>query len=801
MAIPRQKKLLLPVFFLSGFAALIYEIIWARMLTVAFGSTVEAVSAVVTAFMAGLAMGSYFMGKWSDRRDSTLFIYSLTELGIGIISFFLYFLIISLPDIQYVFHELVIINTDAILFHGGTYILEFILIFVPATLMGATFPLMVKSYVTSRNHVGEGMSMIYAVNTLGGVLGAFLTGFFLIPMFGTRLTVFIAVSTNILLALTAYLIKRFQPYLSSVSTPIYFAPSHSDKPKGPPLPVSPSPVVAFSVLSVLCISGFASLAYQVAWTRVLTMVIGNSVYAFTTILTTFLTGIAIGSFAFIRRIEMVKDKVMLLGILQLLLCFSVIGMLPMMDSLPVLFLELFRNLPTNFTGTIIIEFVVTFTVMLVPTILMGASFPVAARIYVNMVDNIGEGLGRLYSANTVGAIFGSFLTGFVFIPTMGVQKTILFISALNLFSSVILIRLVEGLQRIWRVSIPVISVSLFFYYSTTIHTWNKNILNRGVYLYAEWLKQLPETGLSLTRFSDEFKLLFYEEGRGGTVAITETEDTLALQINGKTDAGTNSEDMVTQTMLAALPLLVHRAPEEIAIIGLGSGVSLGAAERFPVKRIDCIEILPEVVKANRYFSNFNHNALRDNRTNMIIADGRQHLSANRNSYDVIISEPSNPWISGVSNLFTLEFFKISKDSLKEDGIMCQWIHLYSIDTAEVKVLLNTFRSVFPHVSVWAFSPSDLIILGSRNPIRLGQDRLYAAFSTPGIRDELLRAGIKGEKEVESAQLMGSLELEKFCRGAGLNTDDRPIIEFEAPKALYRPTLEKNISAIRSSAKK
>ncbi len=802
MAIPRQKKLLLPVFFLSGFAALIYEIIWARMLTVAFGSTVEAVSAVVTAFMAGLAMGSYFMGKWSDRRDSILFIYSLTELGIGIISFFLYFLIISLPDIHYRFRDLEIINTDVILFHGGSYILEFILVFLPATLMGATFPLMVKSYVTSRNHVGEGMSMIYAVNTLGAVFGASLTGFFLIPMFGIRVTVFIAVSTNILLALIAYLITKYQPYPSSVSTPISFAPTYSDKPKGSPLPVSPSPVVALSVLFVLCISGFASLAYQVAWTRVLTMVIGNSVYAFTTILTTFLTGIAIGSFAFIKRIEMVKDKVLLLGILQILLCFSVIGMLPMMDSLPALFLELFRNLPTNFTGTVLIEFIVTFIVMLVPTILMGASFPVAARIYVNAVDHIGEGLGRLYSANTVGAIFGSFLTGFVFIPTMGVQKTILFISALNLFSSVILIRQAEGLQRIWRISVPIISVSLFFYYSTTIHTWNKNILNRGVYLYAEWLKQLPDIGLSLAKFSDEFKLLlFYEEGRGGTVAVTKTDDVVSLQINGKTDAGTSSEDMRTQTMLAALPLLVHSDPREVAIIGLGSGISLGAAERFPVKRIDCIEILPEVVKANRYFSNFNHNALRDNRTNMIIADGRQHLSANRNRYDVIISEPSNPWITGVSNLFTLEFFKISRESLKEDGIMCQWFHLYAIDTAELKVLLNTFRSVFPHVSVWAFSPNDLIILGSRNPIKIGQDRLYAAFSTPEIRDELLRAGIKGEKEVESAQLMGDRELEKFCEGAELNTDDRPVIEFEAPKALYRATLEKNISAIRSSAKK
>lgn len=531
------------------------------------------------------------------------------------------------------------------------------------------------------------------------------------------------------------------------------------------------------------------------------MVIGNSVYAFTTILTTFLIGISIGSFAFVRRIDGVSDKVLLLGLLQLLLCFSVVGMLPMMDSLPSLFLSLFRSMPSSFAVTVLIEFIVTFAVILIPTILMGASFPVSARIYIGMVDSIGEGLGRLYSANTVGAIFGSFLTGFLFIPDLGVQKTILFISSLNLLSCVILLGQAQTVKRGWKIAVAGSSVVLFFFFALTTHTWNKNVLNRGVYLYAEWLKKLPDIGLSLEKFSDEFKLLlFYEEGRGGTVAVTKTDDTVFLQINGKTDAGTSRDDMVTQTMLAALPLMSHRNPKDIAIIGLGSGISLGAAERFPIEKIDCIEILPEVVKANRYFSSFNHNALNDRRANLIIDDGRRYLSTTDNTYDVIISEPSNPWITGVSNLFTLEFFKIAKMRLKEDGIMCQWFHLYSMDTAELKILLNTFMSAFPRVSVWAFTPDDLIVLGSEKPIRLGADHLNTAFSTARIRDELLRAGIKKEKGFESACLMGNRELKKFCRGAGLNTDDRPVIEFQAPKALYRSTVEQNISSLISSWK-
>ncbi|MEK9149222.1 MAG: fused MFS/spermidine synthase, partial [Candidatus Desantisbacteria bacterium] len=397
MAISIQKRLLLPLFFLSGFSALVYEVIWARMLTLVYGSTIEAVSAVVTAFMAGLAMGSYFMGRWIDKRDNILLIYSITEFGIGIVSLSLYFIIIYLPDIHSTFHNIVDIKSSFALFNNNGYILEFLLVFVPTTLMGATFPLMVKSYVSSRNYVGEGMSIIYAINTLGAVFGAFLTGFFLIPYFGVMGTVFTAVTINTLLALAAYLIKRSLPARSAISAITPIPPAFQDNVTWRPLrpPISHTePIVAFSVLLVTTLSGFASLAYQIAWTRVLTMVIGNSVYAFATILTTFLAGIALGSFVFIRQIDRIKDKILLLGILQLFLWLSVVTFLPRVDSLPSIFLSLFRHLPANFAGVIFIEFIVTFTVVLIPTILMGASFPVAARIYINTVDSIGEGLGR-----------------------------------------------------------------------------------------------------------------------------------------------------------------------------------------------------------------------------------------------------------------------------------------------------------------------------------------------------------------------------------------------------------------------
>lgn len=793
MAVPKQKKVLLPIFFLSGFSALIYEVIWARMLSLVFGSTVEAVSAVVTAFMLGLSLGSYLMGRWADEwKKNVLFIYSLTELSIGIVSLFFYFTIITLPDIHNTLHNHLTKIGLSFLLHSNMYILEFFLVAVPATLMGATFPLMVKSYVSSRNYIGEGTSITYAINTFGAVFGAFLTGFFLIPMFGIRMTIFLAVSINVSLALISYLISRF--HLSPSHVSVYPAAMPITNEPHPIDSLTAVPLVRWSVLAILALSGFAAMAYQIAWTRLLSMVIGNSVYAFSAILTTFLAGIAMGSLLFVKQIDRVKDKPFLLGAVQGIIFLTVILSMPMMDSLPALFITLFRGLSGSFLGLVLIDFIVASSAILIPTLLMGVTFPIAIRIYANRTDGLGEGVGRLYSVNTVGCIFGAFLTGFYFIPLIGVQKTIIAISGLNLLASVILIVQSETLKH--RIKAIATSVSIAFYLLSLLMmpTWNVGLLNLGVYFNADLFKKA-----GLKRFSDESKLLYYEEGVSGTVAVTSANNHLSIQINGKTDGGTSSVDISPQILVSAVPLIIHPDPKDLAVIGLGSGTSLGTATLFPVNHIDCIEIIPEVVKANRYFSNFNHHALNDKRVDLVMDDSRRYLSYTDKRYDLIISEPSNPWITGVSNLFTQEFFKIAESRLNDNGIMSQWVQLNSIHTRELKILLNTFRSVFPHVSVWASSPQDLVVMGSKGKIEMDPARAGNRIMIPEVREELRKTGTNNLEDLFGRYLMGDRELERFCKGAGLNTDDHPVIEFETPKALYKSTSGKNLTAIMSSA--
>lgn len=790
MDIPRQKILLLPIFFLSGFSALVYEVIWTRMLSIVFGSTVEAVSAVVTAFMFGLALGSYLIGKWADRNsDTVLSLYSLIELSIGIVSLFFYFAVLSLPEIHINIHGYLTKIGLPSLLDSNIYLLEFLLVAVPATLMGTTFPLMVKAYISSRNHIGEGTSVTYATNTFGAVLGAFLTGFFLLPQFGIRTTIIIAASINVLIALSSFIIGRYYRVRAlEVEAPMI--PIHHP---------APSPLVAWSVFAVLSLSGFVAMAYQVAWTRLLTMVIGSSVYAFSCILTTFLAGIAIGSLFFVKQIDRIKDKLFLLGAVQGVLFLTVILSLPMMDSLPILFITLFKGLTDSFLGLVLIDFIIVCSAILIPTVLMGITFPISIRIYASKTDTLGEGVGRLYSANTVGCIFGAFLAGFYFIPSIGVQKTIVVLSGLNLVASLILIIQSETVRS--HVKAVTVAVSLAFYVLAAINMpqWNTRLLNLGVYFNADLFKGAESHMMGLNRFTDESKLLYYEEGVSGTVAVTEANNHLSIQINGKTDGGTSKVDIPPQVMVSALPLLIHPHPKSVEIIGLGSGISAGTITLFPVNRIDCIELLPEVVKANRYFSQFNHNALKDKRVSLIIDDARNHLTYDEESYDIIISEPSNPWISGVSNLFTLEFFKIARSRLKEGGIMSQWLQLNSLDTSELQILLNTFRTVFPHVSVWASSPQDLVILGSDSQIELNSSRAANGLMIPGVREELGKAGIKNLEDLFGRYLMGDKEVEKFCKNAQINTDDHPVIEFETPKTLYRSTSNKNLSAIMSSS--
>jgi spermidine synthase len=784
----KQKNLALFLFFFSGFSALVYEIIWSRLLILVFGSTVEAVSAVITAYMFGLALGSYFAGKHSDFIRKHLAAYGISEILISIFSLALYYAIVSFPSLSKPFHWMHLRHDT--LFTVLTYIFNFVLVALPTSLMGATLPLISKHYIRGKDSLGLGIGVLYGINTLGAVSGTFLCGFFLIPAFGVWGTNIIAVSISMLLGITALTVslkdRREKIFdLTNIGKSV-------DK-------FIPAPEKSHRLLLfVFLLSGFASMAYEVIWTKMLVMIIGNSVYAFSAILTVFLAGLALGSILFAKFIDRVKKPYILFAALEFMIFAYIAITIPFVDELPFVFQSLFNRFFTGFLSIELITFAIIMIVVLIPTILMGATFPLVNRIITTRLGLLGLSIGGTYSANTVGGIFGAMAAGFYLIPSFGVQKSILLVLSVNLFAGIALMTMSEKISSSMKTASILTAGILFAFYATWMPGWNINYMNRGVYVYADWYRDnFKDTGRDLRAFIDgKYKLKWYREGSVGNVAVTDIGGQLALQVNGKTEGSTGYEDMRTQTMVSALPLMLKKDVPDVAIIGLGTGITLGAAERFPIRQIDCLEVSKGVVEASHFFHEANHRVLESEKVNLIMDDGRHHLTYTRKKYDVIINEPSNPWITGVSNLFTREFFEIARNRLKTGGIMAQWVQLYSLDIREIKILLKTFHEVFPNVSVWMFSPSDLIVLGSVDDTLNHYSRIERAFYDEVLYNDLHKLNISSSSDVLKGHMMGTKKLELFTKGLPVNTDNFPVIEFEAPKRLYRPSPVRNIEAIR-----
>jgi spermidine synthase len=325
--------------------------------------------------------------------------------------------------------------------------------------------------------------------------------------------------------------------------------------------------------------------------------------------------------------------------------------------------------------------------------------------------------------------------------------------------------------------------------------WNRSLLSSGAYKYAPAMRG-PSLETSLTAGD----LLSYREGSTATVAVRRMTGTLSLSIDGKVDAS-NAGDMLTQRMLAHLPLLLHPNPQKVAIIGLGSGVTLGSALTHPVSEASVLEISREVVAASDFFAAENHNALKDPRTRVIVGDGRTHLMLGTEAYDVIVSEPSNPWMAGIASLFTREFFEGARDRLAPGGILCQWAHTYDISNADLRSIVATFLSVFPNGTLWLVGDADVLLVASNEPLGDRIGGIAAAMQRPGVAEDLATIGVKGPFSVTSLFVAEGDALAAWANDAPLQTDDRSALEFSGPRSIFGTARDDNATALRELAAK
>jgi len=769
----RSRRLLLLLFALSGVSGLIYQVIWARQLTLVFGSTSAAITSVLAAFMLGLALGSHAAGRWARRWGNPLRAYGLIELGIAAYAVAFPFLLevltlVHVPLFRLLAEAPIALGLVRVILVAG-------LLLPPTMLMGASLPLLTRALVSDVSRLGREAGTLYGLNALGAAAGVYLATFFLIPNVGLTGGWLSAAALNAAVGGAALRWARRWPPIPGV---------RNSADASPDTPWQWTVVIAYGC------SGLAALGYEVVWTRLLVLLFGSSVYAFAVMLAGFLLGLGLGGLVGGWLTGRGQHPVVLAAALQVIIGATVLAGAPWFDRLPRLFLEAFRVTGGTWWALTTLEFLMAFGLMIVPTTAMGATFPFVARIL--GAEHGAEGaVGYAYAANTYGAIVGAATTGFALIPWLGFRGSLVVLACLNtLAACLLLVRATSpgGWLR-WVLPLPAVALAAVV---SALPPWSAKVMASGVYVYAD-----RYSAGGFERMLDPQRVLFHREGMTATVTVIEGRYRF-LRINGKTDAG-DSPDNLTQRLLAHVPLLLHPEPRSVLVVGLGTGITLGTTLLHPIDRADTVEISSEVVEASRFFVEPNGAALQDRRTRLRVLDARTWLMAGTTKYDVIISEPSNPWQTGNATLFTLEHYRLTRARLAPGGLFCQWLPFYRMDEADFAAALRTFQTVFPDLTVW-FSGGDVLLVGWTRPPAVDTPRFLARSADARITRSLQETGIRDGPALLGFFMLDPERVREFA-GVGwpLHTDTYPLLEFSAPKTLYRESAPQILSRLRRLA--
>jgi len=772
---------ILALFFLSGACGLVYEVVWMRMLTLVFGATAFATSTILASFFAGLALGSFSFGRVIDRGGHPLKTYALLEAGIGAFAFLmpLFFAGMELTFVQISrqwdpgFYVLSIVR----------FSLSFLVLLIPATLMGGTLPVILKYFTRRGERLGWNVGALYAVNTFGAVVGTLGAGFFLILLLGVRQASYLAGGVNLLIAGAVYVLyRRTSADWGDASREPAAAPVGGPD-VGSAAPITPG--LARLALWAVGLSGFCALALEVFWTRALVFFLDNSTHAFTTILTAFLVGIALGSVLIARFLDQRRRLMGLLGVMEILIGVSAIVAIPILNHTTPVIQDLIKEsvsslLIWKWMG---LRFLTTLSVILVPTLLIGATFPLVTKIYTRNVDRVGTSLGNVYSMNTVGGVFGSLIAGFVLIPTIGIQHGIILVSAINVVVGCVVLLADPVMSRRAKGALAgalgAVFVALATYYLTT-------------------------GALTLTSYTERVEVaevLHYEEGTGATVKVFLNDyDERLISINGFPVAGEPLGLQDAQKPLAHLPLLLSKAEHpRVNLIGFGAGGASWGVMQYPVERVDCVELVPAVIHAASWFPSVNHGVIDEPGYNVILGDGRNYPLVTDETYDVISIDATSPKMAGNGSLYSLEFYQLLKERLNEGGIVVQWFPLHLLSDSEVRMTAKTFLEVFPHASLW-MTPlrQHSILVGTLDPLEIDVQAVRRKMEDAGFYEEFEDLHVTDFVDLMSWFAMDEVALADYVGDVRLNTDNHPYLEFTPALAYFVADLYKaeNVANIR-----
>lgn len=767
-----NRKILIGLFLVSGMAGLVYEVVWVRMLTLVFGATTYAVSTVLFSFMAGLALGSYFFGKKIDSVRSPLRVYGFLEIGIGVYA-------LLVPGIIELLNGAYISMFSEDIPNFFTYSLfRFIfataVMLIPTTLMGGTLPVLSRHYVRGMGTLGWDVGVLYTINTLGAVFGVLLAGFFLEATFGVNMSIQIAAAVNILIGIVCLYLSTLPGFSLVSESSDRPAPRRADAAE---VEVEKKVIDPRFILWAFAISGFCALGYEVIWFRALILALYNNTYAFSIMLVTFLSGLALGSYLVSRVIDGKRDWVATFAKIEMAIGVAAMLALPVFIVLQNSVLIWLRNyLGGSFHGVTLAGFILAAVMMFIPTLLFGLTLPVANKIYINNLRDVGKKVGRLYAVNTLGAVLGSFIVGFLLIPYIGFIRANVILGILNLLAGISILYGLRGYppqkkKTMYGVVAGVVAVALVSLTAT----------DRISSLHVDMVKGA--------------KTIFYREGAASTVSIVEMQGSRAAFVNGTLVVGGTRGALQTVRMLAHLPMLLHDGSnEDVVVVGFGMGVTTYSVSLYEPARFDVVEIAPEVLAGAPYFRNLNHGIYDDPDLHIVIEDGRNYLLRTRKRPDVITADPTHP-ILGSGSLYTSEYYQQAYDKLGADGVMAQYLPLHLLGNDEFRSIMATFASVFEHSSLW-YSLTDLVIVGTKQPLFADYSALRGDMAEPAINKDLKLSSLDSPLRLFSHFLMGEKKVREYVAGAAINTDDHPIVEFHGPKSIGVKTQASNLESLR-----
>ena len=737
-------SLILVVFFLSGAAGLVYEVLWTRQLALVFGVTTYAVSTVLATFMGGLALGSFLIGRFVDRSRNPILVYALLEIGIGLYALLIPTLFQLLRPTYVALHHLGLSYT---LFSAGRALLAGLVLIFPTILMGGTFPVLMRAWA-SRNDVGRSAGILYFINTGGAITGVLLAGTFLLERFGLSGTTHIAAAANIILGSIAVLIARgARPAAAPVE-------ARSE------VTTEVSPGVRGLILFCAGLSGFGALAAEVLWSRGLLRFLHNSTYAFTAMLATFLLGIAVGSALYTVFLARRRQPLVIFALLQVGVA---LGLALSVRLFPFLYYVSGRATtnPTvhSFEQALTMMFMRAGIILLPPVVFMGALFPLATAICARRDEPLGTTVGRVYAVNTFGAILGSLACAFILIPDVGMWRTNqLLVVTMLLAAGVVTVVATAGTARLLTGGLVVAALVL-------------GILRPARDVFRSTFLPWPNV-----------ELVFYKEGPTDTVGVGEGNgQRIIVYEDHRGTAATHTHPF--NFFFGHLPMLIHPGtPKRVLHICFGVGNSLSAvASHEELERVDNVELSPHVLDAGPLFWS-NDDVLEHPKVHTIIDDGRNYLLTTTEKYDVIMLEPPEMFTAGVVNLYTKEFYEQARARLNPDGVVMTWLPTGNMALDDERQMFRAMWEVFPHATMWwQLDSGCALLVGTPEPLRIDYQKLKAHMNEARVSRDMGLSRVRGVDHFLSFFVFDEPAFTEFVRDVPPTTDDRTVIDFTAPR--------------------